>query len=197
MKTSNPFPSPDNLVPSTPNAEKSHSGRKGGLATTMRSSHSTGSLGSSVESPLLVYLRRRDGERPLGIVAAFVVLLTLDLDVTAILRTHDWRPVAFYSAFCILAAAAAIILALQWRNENLLIGVQGLLHHDWLRRSTLYSWADVTSAIERRRPGNTRLLLQIRKTRNFVLHEDWPPFPTAVLVCKERLAAIGTDVVED
>jgi hypothetical protein len=137
--------------------------------------------------------RRRDGERPLGIAAGLVGLLTLYMGFSS-LHLHDWRPVSFYLGFSGAAITACVLLWLQWSNERLVAQGSGLTHYDWLKRPTHYLWADVVSAVEKPRPDNTRFILQVNSARNFVLHGDEPGYIAAVHACRERLEKAGVGV---
>lgn len=144
------------------------------------------------EAPIFSYfIRRRDGERPLAICAILVSLLTLYLAVDAALHAQDWRPVAFYAGFCICTLAAAVLLGMQWRNDELLGTSEGLVHYDWRRRRTDYNWSEVTRGVEQDRPDNRRCTLNIGDRRVFVLHADYPGYQDAVEACRQKLAQLG------
>lgn len=142
-------------------------------------------------------MRRRDGERPLGIVSAVVVFLTSYLAATAFTKTHDWRPVLFYSVFCLLALAASVILALQWTNDRLVATADSLEHFDWLLRKRSFAWSDVADATEKIHTDYRRLILNTRNGRTFVIHGDVSEYPTILQVCGERLARYGVSIHHD
>ena len=137
------------------------------------------------------HTRRRDGERPLSIAAGFVVLLTIGLDVNASAHGHDWRALAFYTGFCLLAMAACIVLALQWRNERVYLCHSHMVHFDWLDRRTDVDWKDLPSAVEKRWPVNERLVLEYLPGRHLVIHNDFQDYGDVVSHCRKRIESAG------
>ena len=140
------------------------------------------------------YVRRRDGERPLAICGGVVAVLTLYLALKAATSTSDWRPLGFYGVFCILSLISAVILTLQWKNDELVATEAGLTHFDWRRRPVDYSWTQITHAVEVSRPGNRRLILSVDGPRALVIHDDFPGYSAVAEACREQLARVGREV---
>ncbi|MCA1595221.1 MAG: hypothetical protein LC772_02175 [Chloroflexi bacterium] len=162
-------------------------------AATMNSNGPNATIGVGAPS-FSYYVRRRDGERPLAICSLVVSLMTLGLAVHAIAHGHDWRPVAFYGIFWAASLAAAVLLGMQWRNDELVGGPEGLTHFDWRRRRREYGWGEVSRAVVQDRTENRRFTLYIGDSRSFVLHADYPGYQSAVEVCAEGLATRGIPI---
>ncbi|HET6386554.1 MAG TPA: hypothetical protein VFJ58_24450 [Armatimonadota bacterium] len=143
------------------------------------------------------YIRRRDGERPLAMLCAFVAALTLGLTFWSIHRTSDWRPFAFYSVFCLFSVICGTILTMQWRNDRLIAYREGLVHSNWRDRKSFFRWDEVDRVTSKRRPYNYRLILEIGSDQRFVIHADFPNHEEVFAACIDRLAAVGRPLIVD